>query len=129
MTLPARWRAGRHARHAPTWLYRYAYVPENLRATTPGAGHEAEMEMVFGTPSRRTSTPWTAADRAMARALSAYWVSFAKTGSPNHAHAPRWHPYRANADRLMMFDATGPHMVEGFARARLDALEAASSLP
>jgi para-nitrobenzyl esterase len=127
MTLPARWRAARHASRAPTWLYRYAYVPDMLRATTPGAGHEAEMEMVFGNPSRRTSITWSTADRSMAKALSAYWVSFAKTGSPNHAGAPPWRPFRADADRLMMFDATGPHMVARFAKQRLDALDAASS--
>ena len=129
MTLPARSRArAMAARGAPVWLYRYAYVPEALRASVPGAGHEAEIEMVFGNPGRAAAPVWTAADAAMARIVSGYWIAFARSGDPNHAGAVAWPRATSDGDgdALIEFTAQGAQVRHAFARDRLDALEAAT---
>jgi para-nitrobenzyl esterase len=72
------------------WLYRYGYVPDAAEGKAQGAGHDAEMEMVFKNPDLRWSGHWSAADTAMAKTVNGYWVNFAKTGDPNGKGLPRW---------------------------------------
>ncbi len=125
MVEPARRRAMQQAaRGVPVWLYRYGYVPEALRASTPGAGHDNEMEMVFATPSARSRPGWTAQDQTMADRVSDYWVSFARTGHPVAAGAPAWPRFAIGQDRLMEFSATGAAVVADFGKVRLDMLDA-----
>ncbi|TWI66568.1 para-nitrobenzyl esterase [Pseudoduganella lurida] len=127
MVEPARRRARQlAARGVPVWLYRYSYVPQALRATVPGAGHDNEIEMVFATPSHRSRAGWTAQDQAMAERVSDYWVAFARTGSPVVAAAPAWPRFDAEGDRLMEFSKAGAQVVGGFGKVRLDMLEAAA---
>jgi para-nitrobenzyl esterase len=126
MVEPSRRRAkSLSATGTPVWLYRFSYVPEALRAKTPGAGHDAEIEMVFDTPSATSRPGWTAADEAMAKTVSGYWIAFAKTGDPNHSGAIAWPRYTTNDDRLMEFGRNGPAVIRNFGRARLDRIEAA----
>lgn len=107
---------------APTWLYRFSYVPEALRATRPGVGHADEIEFVFDTPSQASRVHWSAADAAMARAVSARWVAFARTGRPDGAGAPVWPRLAPGHDVLLDFAAQGPTIREGVDAARLDFL-------
>jgi para-nitrobenzyl esterase len=126
MVEPARFRARQAARRGvATWLYHYGYAPDAADATTIGAGHDAEMEMVFDNPDQRWSRPWSARDAAMARTMQAYWVNFARTGNPNGAGLPTWPAYTPGADGLMEFSKAGAVAVERFEKARLDVLEAA----
>jgi para-nitrobenzyl esterase len=130
MVEPTRRRAKQQAaRGLPVWLYRYSYVPEALRATVPGAGHDNEMEMVFATPSERARPGWSGNDQKMAELVSNYWVAFARTGNPNGQNAPDWPRFTADNDRLMEFSRSGPTVVSDFGRTRLDMLEAASIPP
>ena len=127
MVEPTRRRAKQQAAHGvPVWLYRYSYVPEALRATVPGAGHDNEMEMVFATPSVQARPGWSAADQKMAEQVSNYWVAFAKTGKPQVPGQPAWPPLTAAQDRLLEFSKTGTQVVPDFGRIRLDMLEAAA---
>ena len=126
MTLPARSRAQSFsARGNPVWLYRYSYVPDALRETVPGAGHEWEIEMVFDHPYWRSKDGWTERDDAMADLVSSYWVSFARTGDPNHGSAPEWQRFTPSHDRLIEFTKEGALMRSDFAKERLNALERA----
>jgi para-nitrobenzyl esterase len=126
MVEPSRRRAKRLSETGtPVWLYRFSYVPEALRTRNPGAGHDAEIEMVFDTPSATSRPGWTATDEAMAKAVSGYWIAFAKTGDPNHAGALAWPRFATGTDRLMEFARTGPVVIEDFGRVRLDRIEAA----
>lgn len=133
MVLPARRRALDMAAHgAPVWRYRYSYVPEALRGQLPGAGHEAEIEMVFGHPSRQSRAGWTAADAAMSRRIRGYWIAFAKTGNPNHAGAPHWPAVAPSDPKLMEFGPDQTAARSDFDRERLNALEralAATAMP
>ncbi|WAC47983.1 carboxylesterase family protein [Asticcacaulis sp. SL142] len=129
MTLPARWRADQRAKSgSKVWLYRFSYVPEMLRATTPGAGHENEIEMVFDIRNSRTARhDWTAADLKMASSMNRYWANFAKTGNPNGDGLAPWPAYTVKSRTLMQFGKDGIAPIKDFAKARLDALEAATA--
>lgn len=128
MVEPTRRRAKQQAaRGVPVWLYRYSYVPEALRATVPGAGHDNEMEMVFATPSAQARPGWSANDQKMAETVSNYWVAFARTGNPNVKGQPNWPRLTPEQDRLLEFSKTGTAVVTDFGRKRLDMLEAAAS--
>ncbi len=127
MGAPARWIAGRAAA-GPAWLYRFAYVPDGLRASVPGAGHDSEIPFVFDSwdhlGALGKGLKLSDEDRAMTALVHSCWVSFAKTGAPVCAGAPAWPPYTRSADTLMNFDAEATPK-SGFNEARYDAQEAA----
>ncbi len=128
MTAPTRARARALAeRTDKVWLYRYAYVPDAANGTVPGAGHDAEMEMVFKNPDMRWPGKWSDADIGIAHSMNAYWVNFAKNGDPNGPGLPAWPNYTPKTDILMNFDRHGPEQISGFGRARLDAIDAAKA--
>ncbi|TPQ28767.1 esterase [Bradyrhizobium guangdongense] len=95
-TEPARLLARLHAaRGAPTFRYRFGYVPEAERASREG-GHARELQFIFGVEGVPGAGLLSRRDRDVARALRGYWINFARTGDPNGAELPRWN---ANADR------------------------------
>jgi para-nitrobenzyl esterase len=69
------------------YLYYFVHEPPvlpgrpNWRAT-----HGAEISYAFNYPS----PAWTEVDRALADAMSSYWVNFAKNGNPNGPGLPVW---------------------------------------
>ncbi|WP_260927672.1 carboxylesterase/lipase family protein [Novosphingobium sp. 9] len=108
----------------PTYLYRFAYVPEAQRSVRPGVGHSDEIEFVFDTPTDASKPGWTAGDEATAKLTSAYWVAFARTGNPNHAGAPQWPRFTVSDSAQIAFTNTGPKVLKDFEKQRLDFLEA-----
>ncbi|WBO21954.1 carboxylesterase/lipase family protein [Sphingomonas abietis] len=127
MVEPARRRAKQQgARGLPVWLYRFSYVPEALRSTVPGAGHDNEMQMVFAVPSPAARPGWTADDQKMADIVSGYWVAFAKRSDPNPPHALPWPAFSAKSDKIMEFSASGPIVIDDFGKQRLDMIESLS---
>ena len=130
MTAPTRARARALAgKTDKVWLYRYAYVPDAAMGSVPGAGHDAEMEMVFKNPDMRWKGKWSAADLSMAKSVTGYWVNFAKTGNPNGPGLPAWPAYTTKSDILMNFDPAGVAPIAGFGKARLDAIDAVKASP
>ena len=105
----------------------YAYVPDAAEGKAKGAGHDAEMEMVFKNPDMRWTGHWSQADAAMAETVNAYWVNFAKTGDPNGAGLPPWPAYTLGNDTLMSFGQDGAQPIQGFGKGRLDAIDAAAA--
>src|ERR1019366_10151537 len=82
----------------PTYGYYFdqaAPLPasKRFRETVPpggyGAFHGSEIWYVFNTLGAKPY-PWTEQDRALAQAMGAYWVNFARTGDPNGAELPAW---------------------------------------
>jgi para-nitrobenzyl esterase len=108
MSEPAREVARQLCAHQPTYEYRFSYVAESLRATTPGAPHATEIPYVFDTVRARYGKDLTAADAATAKAIHAYWVGFARTGVPQAAGLPPWPAYQPGSDQLMDFTLHGP---------------------
>lgn len=120
-TEPARYLAALHEKNgAPVYRYYFGYVPETQRASTPGAGHGAELQFVFGTLGTyyASAKGYTDADRTMAATMGRYWTNFSKAGDPNGGGLPRWPEDKG--DKLMVLDPSGPHAAEGLLKGRLD---------
>jgi len=94
-----------HAKHAPTWLYRYDYAPRTLNWAGLGATHAMELLAVFDTYRTRLGALLTlAADRGSAvrvsRNVQSRWRAFSHSGMPGKG----W-PNYTHADRaVMVFD-------------------------
>ena len=94
----ARARAG-----APGYVYQVDYGSR----TDPrrGAFHTMDIPLVFGTLDARGSETGTGAEaRAASAAMQDRFVTFAKTGDPNHAGAVRWPAYALDRRATMIFD-------------------------
>ncbi len=108
MIEPAREIARLLSAYQPVFEYRFSYVAESLRATTPGAPHATEIPYVFDTVAVRYGKDLTASDEAAAKAMHAYWVGFARTGVPQVAGYPAWPAYHPQSDGIMDFTQDGP---------------------
>ncbi|MFC8514768.1 carboxylesterase/lipase family protein [Streptomyces sp. NPDC057257] len=84
------------ARHANTPVYTYWWEHVPPGASSQGAYHTSEIVYVFDS-LYATDKAWTAADREIAKTLSAYVVNFVEHGDPNGrglAHWPANDPHR-----------------------------------
>jgi len=114
------------ARGQRVYEYRFDYVPTSLRGKESGAPHASEIPFVFDTVAARYGKETSRADEAMARAVHAYWVAFARSGRPDPHGEPAWPQYDGRTDRLMAFTAAGP-LPEGDPwKRRLDLAERAA---
>ncbi len=116
---------------AKVWLYHFSYVTAAQRATAPGTTHGGELGYVFETLPRaplhfggRDIPAATAEDLATAKAIHAYWVSFAKSGDPDSAGGVAWPAYSPASDQLLEFGADGEAVRSGFMKPRLDVIQA-----
>ncbi|HEX3837411.1 MAG TPA: carboxylesterase family protein [Steroidobacteraceae bacterium] len=124
MIEPAREIARLLSAHQPVFEYRFSYVAESLRATTPGAPHATEIPYVFDTVAARYGKQLTAADAAAAKAMHAYWVGFARSGVPQAADNPAWPAYQPRSDQIMDFTAKGPVVGADPWKVRMDLAQA-----
>jgi para-nitrobenzyl esterase len=87
---PVRMLARLHAATgAPTYRYRFAYVPEARRGN-PDEGHGRELQFIFGVEGVPGAGIFSRRDREVANRVRSYWVNFAKSGDPNGAELPHW---------------------------------------
>jgi para-nitrobenzyl esterase len=99
---------------APAWHYRFDRAPvipasdDVIEREYAGAFHTAEVPYVFGTLDVRP-WPWTAEDRALARAMAGAWSAFARTGDPNGGDRPAWPRYEDGKDTTLVWDVE-PHV-------------------
>ena len=115
----------------PAFVYHFSYVPAAGRQASFGAAHGSEIGYVFGNlPTAPISfggfniPAATPDDQTLSVAMHAYWVAFAKTGSPGAAGGPAWPRYTVDGDALLEFGADGVNVRKGFEKDRLDLLEA-----
>jgi para-nitrobenzyl esterase len=133
ITEPDRELARQMARQGlPAFVYHFSYVPAAIRDKSFGAPHGSEISYVFDTlPTQpfsyggRDIPAATPDDQKVSDAMHAYWVAFAKTGDPGGAGGPRWPRYAVAGDALLEFGADGVNVRKGFAKDRLDLIEAA----
>lgn len=96
---------------APAYVYRFSRRPPFPKHSVQagwGASHFAELWYMFDQLGQ-APWPWSRTDRRLARAMSGYWVNFARTGDPNGPGRPRWPAFSASAPALMALgDRTGP---------------------
>jgi para-nitrobenzyl esterase len=122
-TEPARFLArAQAATGQPTWLYRFSVLSDPPPGGVTATPHAQERQYVFRTLS---TSPWrtTPNDEIQAAAVSAYWVSFAKTGDPNGGGRPAWPRVLEGHDRLLDFTNAGPVTQAPSPPAALDAIE------
>jgi para-nitrobenzyl esterase len=105
MGAPARWVAMRQAMRAPTFLYRFGYVPVPHRLRVAKAGHGAEMAFVFDAMGRapvptRLVLP---IDGDETTKVHGCWTTFVKSGQPTCPGGPPWPPYDTKLGWLMVF--------------------------
>jgi para-nitrobenzyl esterase len=92
---------------APVWMYRFDYESP-LWGGRLGAPHAMEIPFVFdnlgveGGLSLHGDRP-DAQD--LADRVSEAWLSFARTGDPNHRGLPSWPQYDADRRATLMFDS------------------------
>ncbi|MGA7155877.1 MAG: carboxylesterase family protein, partial [Acidobacteriaceae bacterium] len=103
-TFSARLLATETARiHQPAYLYHFDYIgPPPFTAL--GAFHAEELMFL----SQHYWTSWrrTPADDRLSNALIDYWVSFIKTGDPNHADLPPWPRFTPQNNLTQILDRT-----------------------
>ena len=116
------------------WTYYFSYMPASLRAVAPGTPHGGEIGYVFetlpATAIKRGGFDIPAAngeDRALAAHIHAYWVAFAKTGTPDSAGGPEWPAYTLANDAAIEFGADGVQVHEQFKKQQLDIIEAVAA--
>ena len=103
--------------------FRFSYVADSMRQEWSGAPHASEVPFVFQTLHARYGDKATAADEAMARTISGYWIAFAKTGNPNGGGRANWPAYDANQDVLANFTDKGVVIEPDPWKERLDLTE------
>jgi para-nitrobenzyl esterase len=86
--------AGLQATQGKARSYVYYFAHEPAPPASPcgygcGIGHGVEIQYVFDHLDQ-DARAWTAQDRALAARLASTWATFARTGSPNGPHLPRW---------------------------------------
>jgi para-nitrobenzyl esterase len=107
---PVRMLARLHAATgAPTFRYRFAYVPEARRGN-PDEGHGRELQFIFGVEGVPGAGIFSRRDREVANRMRAYWINFAKSGDPNGAELPHWD---AAADRDHLLLITNDRIASG----------------
>ncbi|MHC2626031.1 para-nitrobenzyl esterase [Bradyrhizobium huanghuaihaiense] len=94
---------------APTYRYRFAYVPEARRAN-PEGGHGRELQFIFGAEGVPGAGILSRRDREVASRVRGYWINFAKSGDPNGPDLPRWDA-AAGSDRLLLI--ANDHIASG----------------
>lgn len=99
----------------PAYLYFFDHgYPAADKAGLHGF-HASEIPYVFGTfdatPPRWPKNPDTPEERRFSDVLMDYWTSFARTGVPHGADAPRWPAY--GTDAAFMHFADVPKAAQG----------------
>lgn len=95
------------AQGADVYGYRFAYVADADKNIWPAAFHSTEIPFAFNTLEKKFGENLTAVDKELAKLMNQYWVNFIKTGSPNGDDLPKWDPYKASEENLLLFSREG----------------------
>ncbi|MEE2062145.1 carboxylesterase/lipase family protein [Rhodococcus artemisiae] len=94
-----------HARHAPTFAYRYDFAPRLLRWTGFDATHAVELFAVFGQADELVGRLLTSVGgrrdlRTVSASVQRQWLQFARHGEP----LPSWPRYDETGRATVVFD-------------------------
>jgi para-nitrobenzyl esterase len=88
---------------APVYMYLFAF-DSGILDGRHRAAHGAEIPYVFDSVTQSAMTGSRPERLDLAQAMSTAWVSFARTGDPNHDGMPTWRPYSGEHRERMVFD-------------------------
>jgi para-nitrobenzyl esterase len=95
-----------HSKHQSN-SFNYIFTwPSPIREGSLGAFHGLEMPFVFGTcdiPSMEDLTGKGPEVISLSEKMMDAWITFARTGNPNHEGIPEWAPYNVNTRTTMFF--------------------------
>ncbi len=95
----------RAAQGTRTYAYQLNYRSP-LEGGRYGAMHTMDIPLIFDNIAQPGSLTGTSTEaQRTADAMSAALIAFARTGNPNHAGLPEWHPYTLPERATMLFDA------------------------
>ncbi|MFC9297112.1 carboxylesterase/lipase family protein [Streptomyces sp. NPDC057011] len=99
----------RAARGRPVWAYEFDF-PTPAHGGRLGAPHCLELPFVFDNFDSWSHAPFLAGmdtriRDGLARTMHRAWISFIRTGDPNHPAMPRWDRYDRQSRTTMRFDA------------------------
>jgi para-nitrobenzyl esterase len=104
----------------PAYLYRFSYVAEAQRGKIPGATHGSEIPYALDCVAAILKDKASAADVAMGKTMSGYWVAFVKTGNPNGDGRVEWPRYDPASSNVLNFTKTGVTVAPDPLKERLD---------
>jgi para-nitrobenzyl esterase len=91
---------------SPVYVYNFdRKLPALGDMVKYGAFHTGEVCYVMDNLKFLNNRPFKPADYALAKMMSAYWVNFVKTGSPNGNGLPEWPKYTTSQNLTKVFDA------------------------
>jgi para-nitrobenzyl esterase len=90
---------------APVFMYQFAYRSDAVNGRLRAA-HGLEVPFVFNNVEGSKMTGARSDRFEVANAMSSAWVSFARSGDPNHLGLPEWTPYTPDDRSTMVFDAS-----------------------
>jgi para-nitrobenzyl esterase len=89
---------------APAYVYLFEWQSP-VNDGSLGASHGMELPFMFNNIAlARTLTGGTKEAYDLADKISSAWISFVKTGNPNHKGLPKWDPYNSETGATMIFD-------------------------
>ena len=99
------WANFQEAQSLPVYVYRFTrIVPAEGQYKQYKAFHTGEVPYALDNLSF-VNRPWEAVDHELAKSMSDYWVSFVKTGNPNHNKALKWPLFNGKEKPTLYFDA------------------------
>ena len=110
-----------HTRNgSAAWTYFFSDVPDGLKDVRQyGAAHTEELPFVFISPK----TLFGPKDEGLAKAVNAYWASFAKIGDPDSAGGVLWPKWNDSQEGQIEFAPDGPKTREHFMKPQRDLAE------
>jgi para-nitrobenzyl esterase len=108
------------AAHVPTFAYEFndRSAPEFI-VTDPvmplGAFHASEIPFVFQPAVAAAATFFTPAQLALSDQMIRYWISFARSGSPNAEDAPHWSRFSTRTARFQSLTPGDTDTIQTFA--------------
>lgn len=115
--------ADAQSEYTDVWMYRFDYAPFALRENGTGAAHGYELPICLGNLAGPYGDAWNGTPRNVIRKLTAEmagaWLSFAKTGDPNHGELDtHWEKYDSTHRKTYVFDEQS-HVIEAELSERL----------
>ncbi|WP_217554784.1 carboxylesterase/lipase family protein, partial [Streptomyces sp. GbtcB6] len=99
---------GRAARGRPVWAYSFDYTTPAYNGRL-AAAHCLDLPFVFDNFDNWSHAPLVdgiapPAQQALSTAMHQAWISFIRTGNPQHAELPTWERYTEEGAEIMRFD-------------------------